>query len=225
MKPRHIILEGITGSKAYGLDTEHSDTDIKGVYLLPTREVLKLNFNVARTTVDHKDPDWAYHEVQKFMGLALGGNPTIIELLYLDDYLILDKFGELLVKNRKAFLNKSLYKSYPGYCYSQALKLNARQNEGKEGYDSSVKNRYAKHTRHLFRLLQQGEQLITTGELDVRVKNRDEIFAYGELPPSEVVELFLEKIKVFETLKGVIPDKPDYDKINEILLEIRYANL
>ncbi len=30
-----LILEAITGSKAYGLDNEKSDTDIRGVFVLP----------------------------------------------------------------------------------------------------------------------------------------------------------------------------------------------
>ena len=33
-----IVLECISGSKAYGLDTPESDTDIKGVFVLPKNE-------------------------------------------------------------------------------------------------------------------------------------------------------------------------------------------
>ena len=35
-----IILEGVTGSTAYGLATENSDIDIHGIYQAPTKEVL-----------------------------------------------------------------------------------------------------------------------------------------------------------------------------------------
>ena len=31
----HIIFECISGSRAYGLDTPTSDTDIRGVFILP----------------------------------------------------------------------------------------------------------------------------------------------------------------------------------------------
>ena len=57
MKPDNVILEGVTGSTAYGLATENSDVDIKGIYLLPTSKVLSLRFNPEKTTVDHTDPD------------------------------------------------------------------------------------------------------------------------------------------------------------------------
>ena len=33
-----IILECISGSRAYGLDTKNSDTDIKGVFVLPKNQ-------------------------------------------------------------------------------------------------------------------------------------------------------------------------------------------
>ena len=36
MKPDNIILEGVCGSIAYGLDTETSDEDIKGIFIVQT---------------------------------------------------------------------------------------------------------------------------------------------------------------------------------------------
>ena len=33
-----ILLECITGSKAYGLDLPHSDTDIRGIFILPKKQ-------------------------------------------------------------------------------------------------------------------------------------------------------------------------------------------
>ena len=39
-----IILECISGSRAYGLDTPTSDTDIKGVFVLPKSEYYGLNY-------------------------------------------------------------------------------------------------------------------------------------------------------------------------------------
>jgi len=39
-----IILECLSGSKAYGLDTPTSDTDIKGVFILPKSEFYGLSY-------------------------------------------------------------------------------------------------------------------------------------------------------------------------------------
>lgn len=224
MKPDNIILEGVTGSKAYGLDTEKSDTDIKGVYLLPTETVLSLGFNQDHTTKDHVDPDWVYHEVGKFMKLVMSGNPTVTELLYLDEYTHLTPIGQLLIDNRDAFLSTTaIDKAYRGYAFSQAKKLNNRTEQGLDGYDSSLKNRFAKHTRHCFRLLMQARQLLETGTLNVRVtpEQREYLFAMGEKTADEVVEEFMRQDREFDSIKSVLPEKPDVEKLNKLLFEIR----
>lgn len=220
MKPDNIILEGITGSRAYGLDTETSDTDIKGVYVAPTQDILGL-YNV-KETVDHTEPDWVYHEVGKFIELAMKGNPTILEMLFLDGYLTLTKFGKMLVDNRHHFLSNVIYKSYGGYALSQARKLNARGGT----YGSGRANRYEKHTRHCFRLLHQGKELLETGDLTVRVTSqmREELFAIGEASPAEIIDRFEWDFAEFDKIKSVLPDQPNKEAINKILLKIRKGN-
>lgn len=223
-KPDNIVLEGVTGSTAYGLDTEGSDVDIKGVYLLPTRTVLSIGFNPEKTTKDHVDPDWVYHEVGKFMKLVLAGNPTVTELLYLDEYTILTPIGQTLIDNRAVFLStNAVTRAYRGYALSQALRLNNRTAQGMDGYDSALKNRFAKHTRHCFRLLMQARQLLETGTLDVKVtpEQREYLFAMGEKDADEVVKEFMRQDSEFENVVSVLPDEADMDKLNDVLYQIR----
>lgn len=223
-KPSNIILEGVTGSVAYGLNTASSDIDLKGIYILPTREVLKMGFDQKRTTIDGTDPDVVYHEVGKFMKLVVSGNPTVTELLYLSEYTELSPIGQMLIDNRDAFLStKAVMNAYRGYAFSQTKKLNNRTEQGLDGYDSSLKNRFAKHSRHLYRLLLQCEQLMTTGTLTVRLtpEQREECFALGEKTASEVVDYFMERDSEIEKLSSVLPDEPDYEKLNNLLYEIR----
>lgn len=223
-----IILEGLTGSRAYGLDTKNSDSDYKGVYLLPTSTVLSIGFDPQHTTKDHVDPDWVYHEVGKFMKLVLNGNPTVTELLYLDEYTTLTPIGQLLIDNRSAFLStKSVMNAYRGYAFSQAKKLNNRTEQGMDGYDSSLKNRFAKHTRHCFRLLMQARQLLETGTLDVKVtpEQREYLFEMGEKTADEVVDEFMRQDKEFDDIVSVLPDKADMNKLNDLLIKIRYENV
>lgn len=220
MKPKNIILEGITGSKAYGLDNENSDTDIKGIFVAPTQDILGL-YNV-KETVDHVDPDWSYHEVGKFIQLAMKGNPTINELLWLDGYIELTKHGKMLVDNRHLFLSNAIRNSYGGYALSQARKLNARGGT----YGSGRGNRYEKHTRHCFRLLFQGRELLETGKLTIQVssKMREELFSIGKAEPSEIIERFEKEFTEFDKIESVLPDKPDKEGINKLLLKIRKGN-
>ena len=224
MKPDNIILEGVTGSTAYGLATENSDIDIKGIYLLPTKEVLSMGFDPQHTTKDHADPDWVYHEVGKFMKLVTSGNPTVTELLYLNEYTKMTPIGQMLVDNRDAFLStKAVTNAYSGYAFSQAKKLNNRTEQGLDGYDSSLKNRFAKHTRHCFRLLMQARQLLETGTLDVRVtpEQREYLFAMGEKTADEVVAEFMRQDTELKKVKSTLPDEPDYERLNNLLYEIR----
>ncbi len=213
----NIILSGITGSRAYGLDTESSDTDIKGIFVSPTRDVLGLF--PPKETIDQHEPDRTWHEVGKFVKLALSGNPSILEMLYLEGYTELSKHGKMLVDNRHLFLSNIIYKSYGGYAIAQVRKMNARGGE----YGNGMKNRYSKNTRHTFRLLQQGKELLETGTLTVRVNNRDELFEIGELPPDKVVDRFEKAFAEFDKIKSILPDKPDTESINKLLLKIRKA--
>lgn len=220
----NIVLEGIVGSRAYGLDHKDSDTDLKGVYVLPTRDVLSMGFDKQSTTLVHNNPDTTYYEVQRFVELAAGGNPTLLETLYLNEYTHLSPVGQMLIYNRDAFLStKAVMNAYRGYAFSQAKRLNNRTEQGLDGYDSSLKNRFAKHTRHCFRLLMQARQLLETGALQVKVtpEQREYLFAMGEKTADEVVDEFMRQDAEFENIVSVLPDEPDYERLNNLLYEIR----
>lgn len=212
-----VILEGVVGSHAYGLATEDSDIDTLGIYVAPTKEILGIHS--VQDTVHKTEPDITYHEVGKFINLAMKCNPTILELLFLDKYTKMTPEGTVLVHHRKAFLSQIIYKSYGGYAISQARKLNA-----KGSFPSKVKNRYSKHARHCFRLLWQGKELLETGNLTVKVADRDRLLAIGELPVDELVNNFEQEFSYFDKIKTNLPKEPDYDIINHVLLEIRSYN-
>ena len=215
----NIILEGVVGSTMYGLATKDSDVDMMGIFLVPTTSILGIK-KVQESIVTTK-PDRAYHELGKFVRLAMQANPTILELLYLPEYTILTKEGKLLVENRDMFLSKKVFFAFGGYAYSQAKKLEKRG----DSFSSKTKKRYRKHARHCFRLLQEGKQLLETGTMDIRVKNRDEIFKIGELPPNELITKFTEEYAQFKEVKSMLLDEPDYNRIDSILLKIRVNNL
>lgn len=210
-----IILSGIVSSHAYGLNTPESDIDIKGIFIYPTEKILSIH--KGKETINQTAPDIEYHEVEKFISLACKCNPTILEMLFLDEYNILEPEGQLLIDNKKLFLSQIIYKSYGGYALSQAKKL----------YIKGMKfARYEKHARHCFRLLLQGKQLLETGDLKVRLEEKDVkiLRILGKREPSELINIFEEEYKKFDKIETKLPEKPDYEKINEILLKIRMKN-
>lgn len=217
--PGKIIMQGITGSKAYGLDTPTSDTDIKGVFVEPTLNLVGLN--KPDDTHVSTGPDLEYHELGKFLKLALQCNPSVIELMWLDDYQILETEFELIRSIRTDFLSTGrVIGAYGGYAMSQIKRL---QDRGDGSFSSDTRKRTAKHARHLFRLLDQGMELLTTGGLHVRVANRDELFALGEMSVDKIVEEFHRKDTAFRLAeeRSVLPDQPDYEKVDIYLRSIR----
>jgi uncharacterized protein len=128
----------------------------------------------------------------------------------------------MLVDNRHHFLSNVIYKSYGGYALSQARKLNARGGT----YGKGRGNRYEKHTRHCFRLLYQGKELLETGTLNVRVtpEMREELFAIGKATPEQIIDRFEKEFAEFDKIKSVLPDEPNKEEINKLLLKIRKGN-
>lgn len=170
----NTILRGIVGSCAYGLSTPDSDVDIMGVYLEPQESFLGLqlvqdkDFTV-HTTSDLRDH--TFHELGKFLRLALKSNPSILELLWLPDwaYEHISPQGEFLLDSRHWFASADLVKNaYLGYA-TQQFKLLERRGD----FGSDMKKRTEKHARHLYRLLIQGFELYRTGELNVELSAWD----------------------------------------------------
>ena len=81
--PPNVLLSGVVGSVAYGLDTEDSDVDRLGVFAAPTERLLGLH--PPKPSIVSSKPDATFHEAGKFASLALNVNPTITELMWLPD--------------------------------------------------------------------------------------------------------------------------------------------
>lgn len=222
-KPSNIILECVVGSHLYNLDTPESDEDIEGVYVLPTTVLISsLNgWKKIDKVYDNTNPDWAYYEVQKFINIVAKGNPTLLELLYANEYTVLSPVGEMLIANRSRFLSeKTIRDSYLGYAYQQFTR---RYHNAAD----ITEYRNGKHCRHIWRLLKQYEQLATTGTLNPRLSDeeREECFAFQEKSYGEVYEWFMEERKRLNDLPSVLPKEPDWSVLDDLLYEIRKGEL
>lgn len=90
-----VIYETIYGSRAYGLATETSDTDLRGVFVPPP-----LAFMGFAAQPDQIEPsaERVLYEIRKFFRLAAACNPTVIEVLFTDpqDHVTVGAEGRLL---------------------------------------------------------------------------------------------------------------------------------
>jgi predicted nucleotidyltransferase len=115
----NIIFECISGSRAYGLDTPSSDTDIRGVFILPKEHFYSLDYI---GQVNNESNDIVYYELRKFIELCSKNNPNILELLNVPKECVLYKhpiFDEIKLE---FFLSKQCKKSFANYAYAQIKK-------------------------------------------------------------------------------------------------------
>lgn len=120
----NTILLVRAGSHAYGTNTSTSDLDFRGVCYAPLEYYLGFLNNFEQ--VESKDPyDLAIFELQKFIKLTVGGNPSMLESLFIkdDDVIFSNEFGDLLRENRKLFVSKKCQQTFGGFAKSQLHRI------------------------------------------------------------------------------------------------------
>jgi uncharacterized protein len=155
----HTFYRCLIGSRAYGLAREGSDTDTRGVYLPPAEQ----HWSLAGVPeqLEDKATDTVYWEVEKFLRLALKGNPTLLETLWSPVRVQVTPLAEELLAIRQSFLSRRLYQTYRGYAHAQFTRLEASRH-GPDGPNG-------KQAMHTLRLLLAGESALRTGDVLVDV--------------------------------------------------------
>lgn len=120
LKNKNLILfEAISGSRAFGLATETSDTDIRGVYYLPKEDFFGLNYI---PQISNETNDITYYEIGRFVELLQKNNPNILEVLASPEDCILHKDPIMDLLKPEDFLSKLCKDTFAGYAVSQIKK-------------------------------------------------------------------------------------------------------
>lgn len=114
-----LIFETISGSKAYGLDSEKSDTDIRGVFVLPKNELYSLNYV---PQVANESNDIVYYELKRFVELLAKNNPNIMELINFPEECVLYRHPVMNHIKAEDFLSMLCEQTFANYAYSQIKK-------------------------------------------------------------------------------------------------------
>lgn len=111
-----------TGSHLYGLNTQESDLDCKGVYL-PDKENLFCGMATHHNLLNSPGVDFETFSIQTFMGQISKAQPMALEMLFAPVNMLIDTSEEWadLVSIRGQLLHKEC-SSFVGYCRSQASK-------------------------------------------------------------------------------------------------------
>jgi len=224
------ILKVTTGSRAYGFARPDSDWDTRGI-AMPSREVF---FGLQSFEMhEQKDPDETIYSLNKFVNLALTGNPNILELLFIDEPLIqLDTHQSRELKaNRALFITKKLFITYVGYAKAQLHKIKADGNCAPEmksrRSDDILKNGYdTKAATHLVRLMFQARELALDGNINFPMKGNElsacKGIREGKWKFEEVKETFegaLADLRKIEETSS-LPEKPDFNRVNQLVMTI-----
>ena len=234
LKLRTILL-GLMGSHSHGtyIPPENGgidDIDVMGVCVPPKDYYLGLKqFEQVDTWVD--EYDIVIYEVRKFIRLLLKNNPNVLGLLWLPkkDYIVLTSEGQKLIDNRELFSSKIAYHSFTGYAKGQLKRMTHFKFEGYMGQKrKSLVEKFGydcKNAAHLIRLLRMGTEFIETGELNVFRKHDAEQLIdikRGKYKLNDIKEmaekLFDKADRALE--KTALPDRPNVNKAEELLIEI-----
>lgn len=118
-EPRHLLFRCISGSRAYNLHTPESDTDIKGIYVSPQKELYGFGYTpqVANATNDE-----SYFEIGRFMELLCKNNPNMLELLSSPAQAIQFQHPLMELIKPEDFLSKQCLDAFAGYAKTQIKK-------------------------------------------------------------------------------------------------------
>ncbi|MFV2121322.1 DNA polymerase beta superfamily protein [Streptomyces sp. Act-28] len=212
----HTVYSCVMGSRAFGLATDGSDTDRRGVFLAPTPA--QWRFAKPPTHVEGPAPEQFSWELERFCELALRANPNILECLYSPLVEHVDDTGRELLALRGAFLSRQVYETFTRYALSQRRRLEAdlRQHGAPRW----------KHAMHLLRLLGSCRDLLRTGELTVRVgDDRERLLAVrrGEIAWAEVEARMVRLADEAEAAlaSSPLPAEPDRDRVEDFLFRTR----
>ncbi|MDQ0402959.1 nucleotidyltransferase domain-containing protein [Streptomyces sp. NPDC000349] len=215
----HTIYACVMGSRAFGLATEGSDTDRRGVFLAPTP--LFWRFEKPPAHVEGPAEEQFSWELERFCELALRANPNVLECLHSPLVGHADATGRELLSLRDAFLSRRAHETFTRYAQGQRRKL-----------DADVRTHGAprwKHAMHLLRLLESARDLLRTGTLTIDVGDRRESLLAvkrGEVPWPEVETRMTRLADENDQAAHhtPLPAEPDRRRVEDFLVRTRRAS-
>lgn len=206
------------GSRAHRLEKENSDYDFRSVYVDCTSDMFKLFHKHKPTSWIEGDIDNTSYEVGHFLELASKCNPSVLEIFKAP---IVEDCDTLLegVQMRDLFSAiwnpEDAFNSYTGYGYNQRTKMLQDKDRRTEKYAVA----YLRTLFNLKELLTTGDFTIEVGNLEIGEKLRH--WRDGKFSKGEVIDTCNTLVEECRRLKEGCQQKPNIDKVNEWLIDVR----
>ncbi|MFA6159157.1 MAG: nucleotidyltransferase domain-containing protein [Candidatus Paceibacterota bacterium] len=245
----NLAYETMMGSVAYGVSNDSSDMDVYGVVMPPkelvfphiTGEISGFGRQIQRFSQwqEHgikaldKTWDFSIYGIVNFMQLAMDNNPNILDSIFTPVRCVISTtaVGTMIRENRRLLLHKGSWPKFKGYAYQQMSKIRSKKATGKRaeliekhGYDT-------KFAYHVVRLLNQGEQILATGDMDIELcREQLKSVRRGEWTLEQLEEWAKTKERTLDELytKSTLRHGPDEPAVRQVLvdcLEHHYGSL
>lgn len=227
------ILRGVVGSTSHGTAIEgQDDRDEMGVCMEPPEYVCGLSLFEHYIYRDQPegvrsqpgDLDLTIYSLRKFCRLAAQGNPSVLVLLWLPNYVIKTDLGRGLLDIREAFVSREAGWRFLGYLTGQKKSLTGERNQkvsrpelvAKYGYDT-------KFAMHALRLGLEGIEYLTEHRLTLPVAepNLSTLRAVrsGKFALPETLALIEDTEIKLRVLVERCKIAADYELINRFMVE------
>lgn len=226
-----LLFATVSGAHLYGFPSADSDFDLRGVHLLPAKEVVGLEtgeetLEISRVQ-DDIELDLVTHDVKKFFGLMLKKNGYVLEQLYSPIIVAARPEHEELKKIARGCVTKHHFHHYRGFANTEW------------GLFSKEQEPRVKPLLYVYRTLMTGIHLMLTGEIECHLPTLNEQFRFPwiddliaakvggkETGPAEGVDiafhekqyLSLQNLLEASSNKSSLPDHPSALKALDALL-------
>jgi predicted nucleotidyltransferase len=251
--PDNLAYLAIVGSESYGANLPGtSDQDLQGFCIPPKSDVFPhLRGEIPGFGRQHqrfgdwqehhikqggKEYDFAVYSIVKFFHLAMENNPNVLDIICVPENCIkhMNKVGQLVRDNRRMFFHAGCFHKFRGYASAQmaAIERGANRSNPKRAATIEAHGYDTKFLMHVMRLALECEQILLTGDLDLK---RDSQFLLsvrrGDMTLEDGKAWWASKARDLEsayTNCKAVPLEPDEDAIKGLLmqaLEMHYGDL
>jgi len=206
--PYPLIFATVSGAHLYGFPSPDSDYDLRGVHILPAREVLGLDVNHETIEVSAKrdglELDLVTHDAKKFFGLMLKKNGYVLEQLLSPLVVHTTPEHEELKALAAGCITRHHSHHYLGFAATQ-WKLFEKESP-----------RRVKPLLYVYRVLLTGIHLMRTGRVEANLVRLNEDFRLSQVP-----DLIARKVEGAE--KSFLPDadlafqRSEYERLTKEL--------
>ena len=174
------LFATVSGAHLYGFPSRDSDVDLRGAFVLPVKEVIRLRDPVETLTVTRTvagvEVDWVAHDVRKFVRLMTRRNGYVLEQLYSPLVVIGGPWLDELRAIGRGCITRQLYHHYRGFANGQ-MKLLAQP-------AATVKE-----LLYAYRVLLTGIHVLQTGSIEAHLGQ-----LVARYPVSGLAELMARKV-------------------------------